>query len=443
MQFDYGLDTRPPAWRSLVLGLQWAVILTSLIVIMGKVAAGEHSTPGGEIAYLQKLFFVTAVAALVQVFAGHRLPVISGPATTILVGVLASQGASAASIYTAVAAGGLLLAALSLTGLFGVVRHLFTRRVVAAVLLLIAFTLAPTVQRLMVDADGGAAPVANLAFALCLATAMFFLHWRLTGFWKSTLIVWSMLAGSLAYFALLGRPEAVTLAPVPWLNGFFTGMTTRPSLEAGVLISFLFCYLALAVNDIGAIQAIGPLLKPSNMDRRITRGMTLTGLSNVLAGCFGVIGVVNFSLSAGVVVSTACASQYTLVPGGLLLLLLSFSPAVIQLLGSVPSVVVGCVLLYVLTSQFSSGLLLAFHKEGDARFELEDGVVLGLPVLLGTVMAFLPAEVVATLPAAFRPTLGNGFVVGVASALLLEHVLFRRWLPRAEPREGLHDRPPA
>lgn len=434
MHFDYGLDSRPPVLRSLVLGLQWAVVATSLVIILGKVAAGVHLAPGEQIGYLQKLFFVTAVAALVQVFWGHRLPVISGPATTVVLGVLTSQGASAATVYTTVAVGGLLLAALSVTGLFGVVRRLFTRRVVAVVLLLIAFTLAPTIQRLLLDVGGGASPVANLAFALCLVTAMFLLHRRLTGFWKSTLIVWSMLAGSLAYFALLGRAPAAA-GGAPLLRGFLTGMTTRPSLDVGIAISFFFCYLALAVNDIGAIQAMGPLFNPGGMDRRITRGMTLTGLSNVLAGFFGVIGVVNFSLSVGVVVSTACASQFALVPGGLLMLLLSFSPAVIQLLGSVPTVVIGCLLLYVLTSQFASGLLLAFQKEGDARFELEDGVAIGLPVILGTIMAFLPADVVATFPVALRPTLGNGFVVGVSSSLLLEHVLFRRWAraPRAAP----------
>ena len=59
--------------------------------------------------------------------------------------------------------------------------------------------------------------------------------------------------------------------------------------------------------------------------KRITRGITITGLGNILAGFFGVIGTVNFSLSPGVIVSTRCASKYTLVPTGLGLLLLSFS----------------------------------------------------------------------------------------------------------------------
>jgi xanthine/uracil permease len=433
MHFEHGLDSKPPLLRSLVMGLQWAVIASSLVIILGKVAAGVHLSPGQEIVYLQKLFAVTAVAVLVQVFWGHRLPVLSGPATAILVGVLSGQGAGAPAVYTAVGVGGVLLSALSLTGLFSTVQRFFTRRVVAVVLLLIAFTLTPTIQRLLIDAGGGVAPVANLVFALGLLVAMFLFHWRARGFWKSTLIVWAMLAGSLAYVALLGRvaPPA-TAAGHPLLGGFFVGLTARPSLDPGVLLSFFFCYLALAVNDIAAIQAMGPLLNPGAMERRVTRGMALTGLANAVAGLFGVIGVVNFSLSAGVVVSTACASQFTLVPAGLLMLLLSLSPAAIQLLGSVPPVVIGCVLLYVLTSQFASGLFLAFPQDAEGGFELEDGVVIGLPVILGTVVAFLPAEVVAGFPAALRPTLGNGFVVGVAGALLLEHLLSPGWL-RARP----------
>jgi hypothetical protein len=46
-------------------------------------------------------------------------------------------------------------------------------------------------------------------------------------------------------------------------------------------------------------------------------------------------------------------------------------------------------------------------------------------LLLGTVIAFLPTAVVQEIPALSRPIPGNGFVVGVAAALALEHVVFR------------------
>jgi hypothetical protein len=46
------------------------------------------------------------------------------------------------------------------------------------------------------------------------------------------------------------------------------------------------------------------------------------------------------------------------VPAALAIGLLAFSPAVINLLDSVPSVVIGCVLLYIATTQVASGLVL-------------------------------------------------------------------------------------
>lgn len=428
MRLDYQLDQRLPFFRSVALGLQWAVIATSLVIILGKVTASVHfAQPQDQITYLQKLFFVTAVSILVQVLWGHKLPVISGPATIVLLGVLSSLGAGLEAIYTSVMAGGLLLTLLTLTGLFGALRKLFTRRIVAVVLLLIAVTLAPTIVRLITSEEGGVPPLANLLFALILIALMFLLHRLLTGIWKSMLIMWTMLLGSLSYLLLFpGAMAPLRIGEVGLVRGFFSGFVTRPSLAPGVLVAFLFCYLALSINDIGAIQSMEPLLNPANMAGRVKRGMTLTGLSNVLAGFFGVIGMVNFSLSPGIVISTASASQFALIPGALLILAVSFSPGIIDLLDSVPSVVIGCVLLYIVTAQFASGLVLAFLTSDDESFGYEDGLVIGLPVLIGMVFAFLPAGVVDALPVTLRPTLGNGFVMGVVSAFVLEHLVFRR-----------------
>ena len=428
MRLDYQLDERLPILKSVVLGLQWAVVVTSLIIILGKVAAGAHLTQQQEqITYLQKLFFVSALSILVQLLWGHKLPVISGPATIVLLGVLSSQAASVDAVYTSVMIGGLILAILTMTGLFNLIRNLFTRRIVAVVLLLIAVTMAPTIVRLITTEEGGVSHLANILFALALVALMFVLHRLLKGIWKSALIMCVMILGSVSYLVLFpGSISPLHLGEVGLVRGFFSGLITRPALDPGVLVAFLFCYLALSINDIGAIQSMEPLLNPANMARRVKRGMTLTGLSNVLAGFFGVIGTVNFSLSPGIVISTACASQYALLPGALLILALSFSPAIIDLLDSVPPVVIGCVLLYIITSQFASGLMLIFQGRDQEPLDYDDAVVIGLPVLVGTVFAFLPDAVVESFPVVLRPTLGNGFVMGVASALALEHLIVRR-----------------
>jgi xanthine/uracil permease len=425
VDFKYDLDDRPPFVELLLFGIQWLAISIPTIVIIGKIVAGLHfSAHGDQVIYLQKIAFVTAVTLLSQVLWGHRLPLLLGPATVLLIGVVASQGFPLNTIYSSILLGGAILALVGVTGVFGHLQRLFTARVVAVVLLLIAFTLTPTMIRLIVPTSAPD-PLFRFCFALALVAAMFAAHKALVGVWKSTLILWSMAAGSLVYFLLFPVPSTQHEAAAPSLvSGFFNHFPGTPSIHLGVLISFLFCFVALSINDLGSIQSMSELLKPSQMPRRITRGMIVTGLANILSGFFGVVGLVNYSLSPGVIASTGCASRFTLVPAALALLALSFSPAAIGWIGAVPSLVVGTVLIYIMSSQLAAGLLVAFGSE--EPFDFEGGLVIGLPVLLGAFTAFLPAPVVDTFPTVLKPILGNGFVVGVVACLTLEHVVFRR-----------------
>jgi uracil permease len=48
-----------------------------------------------------------------------------------------------------------------------------------------------------------------------------------------------------------------------------------------------------------------------------------------------------------------------------------------------------------------------------------------MPILLGTVLAFLPPTLSAQLPTIIRPIIANGFVMGILAVLLLEHIIYR------------------
>jgi hypothetical protein len=71
----------------------------------------------------------------------------------------------------------------------------------------------------------------------------------------------------------------------------------------------------------------------------------------------------------------------------------------------------------------------------ERRLELQDGLVVGMPLLVAVVVAFLPAEAVSTFPALIRPVAGNSFVMGVLAVLFLEHVLFRQAARPATAKE--------
>jgi xanthine/uracil permease len=248
----------------------------------------------------------------------------------------------------------------------------------------------------------------------------FLAHRFLTGIWKSTLVLWSLVAGWLAFLVLFG-PSVNGLDIQSWgvVSPGYPGIDF--AFDPAVIISFIMCFLALSVNDLGSIQAVGEIIKPSGMRERITRGLTVTGLGNILSGLMGVIGPVNFSGSPGMIISTRCASRFTLIPAAVGLLIASFLPALMGFIAMIPSVVIGVVLIYIMSIQLATGLLVAFGSED--RPSMDSLLVIGLPVLLATMIAYLPASVINTFPVALRPLLGNGFVVGLVAALFLEHMV--------------------
>ncbi|MDD3933198.1 MAG: solute carrier family 23 protein [Methanoculleus sp.] len=422
MEFTYGIDDRPGPASLLIFGLQWLAVSVPAILIIGKVVAGLQ-TDGSTIPYLQKLFLLIALVLLVQIYLGHKLPLVIGPATVLLIGILASLDQGFGAINASVAIGGLLLAVLAATGLFEYLKRLFTPRVIVVVLMLIAFTLAPVILNLITDGGGTVPATHTFLFALAFALALFLANGFLKGIWKSTLALWAIILGSLAYIALFG---AVSLPPADTALLALPGSLLAPLAvpDIGVFAAFLICFLALAINDLGSIQSVGGLLAADAMDERVNRGVTVTGLGNALAGLTGVIGPVNFSLSPGVIAATGCASRFALVPAAVALGLMAASPLAIGYLGSIPGPVIGVVLTYVMAAQIAAGLMLG--QESSAVGTFDEGLIIGIPLLLGTVVAFLPPAVAAGFPAMIRPLITNGFVVGIIAVLVLEHIVYRR-----------------
>jgi xanthine/uracil permease len=111
---------------------------------------------------------------------------------------------------------------------------------------------------------------------------------------------------------------------------------------------------------------------------------------------------------------------------GVFVLFLSPFPRLIGWLGSVPSVVIGGVMVYIMASQIAAGLQFALRDVQNGEFSFDSGIIIGLPVLLGNIVSFLPAEVLERAPDMLQPVLGNGFVAGVFTVLFLEHVVYRK-----------------
>ena len=415
MNLKYNVNDPLPLRQMILYALQWFIL--SIAVVSTSVFVAQGS-PADKLFYSQRLFAVMGLTGLVQVLFGHRMPIVVGPAAVLLVGVMSSLGANAdvEAIYSSIAIGGLLVALLSVGGVMRRVQRLFTPRIVVVILMLIAFTRTPVMRGLVFP--NGASEAQNifgLNFAGVGCTVMVILNRRLRGVAKSLVIPIALVVGSVAYFSLFASPSSADTSAS--LRGLFL---SNFSIDWSLIVAFFICYVALVINDIGSIESLGGMLGVDGMEGRLRRGVRITGVMNVVAGCMGVLGPVNYSMSPGVVASTGCASRHALIPATVLLFLCAFWPDVVWWLTNIPNPVIGVILLFLMGTQLAASFEMLHSTKSVSNFA--DGLTIGLPLMLAMLFQLMPRGIV---PAVIEPLVGNGFAMGVIAVIVMEHVINR------------------
>ncbi|NDV77543.1 uracil-xanthine permease family protein [Dysgonomonas sp. 511] len=420
MKYDVDEKLKPGAM--LLYGLQWWVVTIPAVITMGLVLGKTHF--GGDAAaqafYMQKLFFIMGATLLMQMLAGHRLPLVIGPASVLLIGILASLSASVASIYTAIIIGGILLTLITVFGLLKYFERVFTSRVIIVIMLLIPITLGPTIVNLIFKDTSSA--VFDLLFVLITSIALLLLNHLLKGMWKSITLVIGILVASLAYNIMSTEGLPVMQDGVGLAGKAQSSLFIALEFDAGVILAFVFCTIALMINELGSIQAVGQMVNAKDLQKRQDRGVAVMGVSNIFAGFLGVVGSIDYSSSPGIIASSGCASRFPFIPTAILLIICAFTYPLIELLLSIPNVVMGTILLYVMISQFSAGLGMCVRNKAVADFN--DGAIIGLPLMVAILISFMPKEASAQIPSLVRPILCNGFVMGVITVFLMEHIVY-------------------
>lgn len=420
MRLKYGIDDRLKSRDLVLYSLQWFVLAIAVVTTSTFIATGS---PAERVLYAQKVFALMGVATIVQALFGHRMPIVVGPAAVLLVGIitsLASQGEAINTnkIYTSIAIGGVVITALSSGRWLERLQYIFTPRTVVVILMLIAFTLCPTIKNLIFPATQPDRHLFGLLFTLLGVPVMALAATKLKGVIKSLVVPIALFVGCVIYYAVYGgfgnvfeqysQSEGAILLPAVEFDG-------------GMIVAFLLCYVALLINDIGSIQGLGAMLQTTDTDKRCRRGVGITGIFNIIAGSIGVIGPVNFSMSPGVIGSSLCASRYALIPAGAGLVVCALSPSLIALFSAIPNTVIGVILLYLMGTQLAASFHIMTASKSAETFD--DGLIVGLPIMVAILFTAIPME---AIPQILRPIMGNGFVMGTLSVMILEHIIFRK-----------------
>jgi uracil permease len=245
---------------------------------------------------------------------------------------------------------------------------------------------------------------------------------RLRGFLQTTAMMLGILVGSLGFWAW-GRLDLTPVPEAPWLSLPGELWPGIPSFSPSAMLSSALAYVAVAVNAVGSMHGVAGVLGDTGVAKRLDRGLALTGLAGVAASGLGVVGTVGYSTSPGVILVTRVASRYALTMCGAILLLAGLASRLSAALAVIPPAVIGAALCVAMASQV--GAAINAMTPGGRPLAGRDYLVVGLPVLLGTLVAATPPGFFSALPAWLGTIVGNGLVLGILLVLLLEHVVMR------------------
>ncbi|MED1952808.1 purine/pyrimidine permease [Brevibacillus centrosporus] len=425
-----------PGWHNGLGALQWFVYMLVYSIPIPIVIGGLFHLPAAEIeGLMQRTFLVAGLATILQGTLGHRRPIIDGPAgiwlsVFVILGDMAMRSSGDPSATLSLLTGGMILAGVLLLLISRVAHRIamwFTPLVTGSFMLLLSFQLGGVFLKGMLGAGHGPLTSEHTLSAL-LAFGVFVSVLGLSvwgaGWWKSYAVLIGIAVGWLA-FACLGQAEPA-VSDVVWFRLPEVLVWGFPQLDVGMAVAILPLILMVLASTMAATDSMDHVLeKKAGADpRQVFRSTAVSGVTHVLSALFATVGIVPLGGSAGYVRMTGQKRMAPFLAGGLIMACLAFMPAIIRFLTTMPAQVAYAVELAAFVPMIGLGVRAILREPMTERRLL----ILGVTLMVGTAILFLPAETFSETPAIVQYIAGNGLLVGVLLALVLE----RLWKEKAE-----------
>ena len=364
--------------------LQWFIFLLANSIALPIVVGGLFHLTTEEIFYLmQRTFFVVGISSFLQGWLGHRLPIADGPAGS-WVGVftvLAYATAGQDQLR-------LQLSGVFLKGMLGITA---------------------TISQI----DGFTAMIAFSIFLFVIILSNFG-----KGFVKSYAVLIGLISGWII-FLIAGKvtiPSQVThFVQLPHI--FAWGL---PKWNTGMAVSSFVMVCILVSNTVAAIIAINQatIHKATIEQKQLKDGTWVGGISHLISSVFSTVGVVPLPATAGFIRLTKQKYIRSFLMACALLVVMSLFPSIIRYLASLPSAVASAVLM----ASFVQLIGIGFNNIKQVPMSERNVTILGVAVLFGSGVMFLPSGALQSLPSVMQYIFGNGLFVGTVVSILLEQI---------------------
>lgn len=432
----YRLDDAVPFGENLMYGFQQIVLFVASAVVMPVVVGYALGLSQAEVAaMLQRTFVLCGVMTLLQLRWGHRFPIQDGPAGLwsglflLMVSSAPALGISLGVLRTNLEMGmllaGVMVMALSASGLICLMAKLFTPIINGLLILLMVLQISSSIVKGILGVSDSSRQIDGTSFLVAVFTMIVILLINLftKGFIRSIATFIGMVAGWILA-AVLGVTDKVDF----FQNGLITLPKLfawgKPTFDGGITLTCLISAFVLISMVFASINGMGAMAGEEITEKKMQRAIFFHGMAAFMTGGFSSIAFMPYVSSIGVVEMTGVASRRPmyLAAGGMIFM------GLIAPFGALFATIPACVGNGALIIIFALCIGQALREFNKVQFESRENLIVGLSIIIGCGIMFLPAGTFSAMPAVAACLLSNGLIVGMTAAFLLEHVVMRKKL---------------
>ncbi|WP_160725625.1 solute carrier family 23 protein [Bacillus sp. USDA818B3_A] len=427
-QGTIGIDERLSRLKTFLYGLQH--VFVSNVWLDPIFVAAMIGLPLSQSANIVNSIFITAgMVTLIQATKLVKLPIIQGPSAAFdALMISAGKANNLASASGGIFVSAIIVFLLSITGVIGRLKAIFTPVVSGTVIFLVGISLSQfTLYEFLGGSPGDKTFVSPDTLLLSISTAAIVLLLSLfgKGMWKSFSFLIALIIGDILAF-MIGKTNFSMISKKDWLGlpDFlpYGGL----SFDWSTFLTFFIAYIVAVIEAMGVYQASAAMLNTELDSKRIRNGFAGEAAGSFISSLIGGFPTTAYAQNVGLLRLTGVGSRYPVMVAGIIFLVLGLIPKAGSLLALTPDAVVGGIFLPAAASLIYTGIsILKNVKSSEKNY-----MIIGLSILLSVSMP----SYFDNAKGALGTFLTNSILIGAFTSVFLQLLFINipNWIRRGE-----------
>lgn len=227
-----------------------------------------------------------------------------------------------------------------------------------------------------------------------------------------------IVVGWAAYVLLFGPEHTVKPDASFQFKLFYLG---KPAWNIGIIAMAIITGLMNLANTFGALKGTETknLYDEKTSKKQYNRSLTISGGFTAISGLLGLVPYAPFVSSVGFMEQSGIVKRLPFVIGSVLFLLMGIISPISHFFSNIP-LSIGSTVLFVAYLQLFNSSLTFF---GEVQFNKRNIYRSAIPIFIAVVIMVMPPSYFSSLPNFLQPIIGNGLLMGILIAIILENTI--------------------